>query len=107
MTTNPPERLDRIETLLEHTGLRLEETRLLTESNARSIQALGEDLATTRLIHAEYAERAEVERAELRQAMLGIANLLSSLDSDRPTILRKLNTIETKVDQLMQGGGQS
>jgi hypothetical protein len=90
MTTNSPDRLDRIEALVE--------------SNARAIQALGEDLATTRLIQAEYAERAEAERAELRRATVGIANLLSSLDSDRPTILRKLNTIETKVDQLLQGG---
>ena len=32
----------------------------------------------------------------------GVNNLLASLDSDRPTILRKLNSIETKVDRLLQ-----
>jgi hypothetical protein len=34
----------------------------------------------------------------------GIARLLDSLDEDRPTILRKLNTIEGKVDSLLQRG---
>ncbi|MDF5712234.1 MAG: hypothetical protein PUP90_32300 [Nostoc sp. S4] len=32
----------------------------------------------------------------------GITNLLASLDNDRPTILRKLNTIENKVDRLLE-----
>lgn len=104
MSTSPPDRLDRIESLLEHTGQRLEENRQLAESNARSIQALGDGIASMRLDHAAYAERAEEERAELRRATIGISNLLASLDSDRPTILRKLNTIENKVDQLLQEG---
>lgn len=52
----------------------------------------------------EAARNAAEERAELRVATLGIANLLTSLDSDRPTILRKLNTIEDKVDRLLPPG---
>jgi hypothetical protein len=55
------------------------------------------------------------ERQELREATIrladtqeGITRLLSSLDEDRPTILRKLNTIEDKVDSLLQHqGGES
>jgi len=86
MTTNPPDRLDRIEALVE--------------SNARAIQALGERITGLAI----RSEEAQEERAELRRATVGIANLLTSLDSDRPTILRKLNTIETKVDQLLQQG---
>jgi len=86
MTTNPPNRLDRIEALVE--------------SNARAIQALGERITGLAI----RSEEAQEERAELRRATVGIANLLTSLDSDRPTILRKLNTIETKVDQLLQQG---
>jgi hypothetical protein len=31
----------------------------------------------------------------------GIINLLESLDEDRPTVLRKLNSIENKVDRLL------
>jgi chromosome segregation ATPase len=49
------------------------------------------------------------DRQELRDAIIrladtqeGIARLLSNLDEDRPTILRKLNTIEGKVDSLLQ-----
>ncbi|MBV8887303.1 MAG: hypothetical protein JO235_25365, partial [Chroococcidiopsidaceae cyanobacterium CP_BM_RX_35] len=80
--TNGNNRLDRIEGLVE--------------SNARAIQALTEDLASFKLIVAEDHEEARQQREELRQATIGIANLLSSLDSDRPTILRKLNSIENK-----------
>ncbi len=32
----------------------------------------------------------------------GIANLLVSLDDDRPTILRKLSSIENKLDRLLE-----
>ncbi|MGB7413540.1 MAG: hypothetical protein WA902_04960, partial [Thermosynechococcaceae cyanobacterium] len=32
----------------------------------------------------------------------GIARLLVSLDDDRPTILRQLNVIESKVDLLLE-----
>ena len=76
----------------------------LVESNARAIQALTDDLAEFRLIVAEDHQQAAEERAELRRATIGIANLLSSLDSDRPTILRKLSTIENKVDRLLDQG---
>jgi hypothetical protein len=75
--------------------------RQLTESNARSIQALGDDIAEMRLSMQKGFEHSLEEREELRQATLGIANLLSSLDEDRPTILRKLNVIENKVDRLL------
>jgi hypothetical protein len=32
----------------------------------------------------------------------GVINLLASLDEDRPTVLRKLNSIENKVDRLLE-----
>jgi chromosome segregation ATPase len=125
MTTAQPDRLDRIEALVE--------------ANARSIQALGNDIASfkgevaefKRVVAADH-EQAQAERQalsrdvaqlvatqeqnsrELNQAMIrladtqeGIARLLGSLDEDRPTILRKLNTIEGKVDNLLQRGGMS
>lgn len=74
------------------------ELQQLVESNARSIQALGDRLSE--LAHIQ--EEASEERAELRRATIGIANLLASLDEDRPTILRKLNTIENKIDRLLE-----
>jgi predicted nucleic acid-binding Zn-ribbon protein len=81
---------------------RLTRTEQLLDSAARSIQALGDDIAELRLAVREGFEQSSEERAQLRQATLGIANLLASLDSDRPTILRKLNAIENKVDRLLE-----
>lgn len=77
MTNQPEVRLARIEALVE--------------SNARSIQAV-----------VEVQREAESERAELRAATLGIANLLSALDEDRPTVLRRLSSIENKIDRLLE-----
>lgn len=81
---------------------RLTRIEQLQESAARSIQALGDDIAELRLTVREGFEQSSEERAQLRQATLGIANLMTSLDSDRPTILRKLNAIENKVDRLLE-----
>ena len=81
--------------------MEFQELQQIVESNSRTIQAILEAQATERLRNEEYRREAAEERSELRQAMVGIANLLSSLDSDRPTILKKLNTIENKVDRLL------
>lgn len=77
---------------------RLDRIEALVESNARAIQAMG----------SQVAEAAE-ERQQLREAILritvlteGIANLVTSLDEERPTILGRLSRIENKVDQLLQ-----
>ncbi len=74
----------------------------LVESNSRSIQALTNDIAEFKLTVAADHEQARAERQELRQAMIGIANLVGSLDSDRPTILTRLRRIEDKVDRLLE-----
>lgn len=83
----------------------------LVESNARAIQALSDSIAeltndVQSLIqeNRQTQQDAQAERSELRQATIGIANLLSSLDNDRPIILRRLNAIESKVDQLLDQG---
>lgn len=81
------------------------ELQQIVESNARSIQALADRNAE--ISHQiedllESQRLATTEREQLRQATIGIANLLSSLDSDRPTILQKLNSIENKVDRLLE-----
>ena len=85
-----------------------EELKQLIESNARTAQAMLDNMAEAR------HERQEM-REEFRSGMLrleniverltnvqeGVSNLLASLDSDRPTILRKLTAIENKVDRLL------
>ncbi len=88
---------------------RLTRIEQLQESNARSLQAWGDDMAELRLWSQEEFERSSEERAQLREATIrlsgvaeGIANMLASLDGDRPTILRKLNTIENKVDHILE-----
>lgn len=80
------------------------ELQQIVESNARSIQSLADRISE--LTHdiedlKDLSREAIEERAELRRATLRIANLLSSSDENRPTILRKLNTIESKVDQIL------
>lgn len=85
MTQPPPDRLDRIEAIVE--------------SNSHAIQAILNTMAET-----------QVERQELREATIrlsditeGIANWLTRLDENQPTILRKLNNVENKVDRLLEG----
>lgn len=81
------------------------ELQQIVESTARSVQALGDRIAelTHDIEELKDIQREAVdERAELRRATIGIANLLSSLDEDRPTILRRLNSIENKIDQLLE-----
>ncbi|MEB3219504.1 MAG: hypothetical protein VKN72_25155 [Nostocales cyanobacterium 94392] len=82
-----------------------EELQQLVESNARTAQAMLDAMTEARF-----------ERQELRSGMVqlqsaverlvniqeGVTNLLVSLDNDRPTILRKLNTIENKLDRLLE-----
>ncbi|MEH2024942.1 hypothetical protein [Nostoc sp.] len=81
------------------------ELKHLIESNAKTVQAMLDEMAEARQ-----------ERQELREGMLQIQNavaqlaniqeritsLLISLDGDRPTILKKLSALETKLDRLLQ-----
>ncbi len=99
---NNSDRLDRIERLLESVIQR-------TDSNARTIQGILEQQATDRLKReeekAQHSERMrflEENQRQLIQTQRGIANLVSSLDEDRPTVLRKLMAIENKVDTLIE-----
>ena len=84
-----------------------DELKALVVSNARSIQALTEAIETSRLQAEEDRQRADLERRELRETMQqlartvnGVVNLTVSLDSDRPTVLRKLDSIESGVDSV-------
>ncbi len=112
--TNGSDRLERIENILERITLKQEaaesETkaiRSITESNSRAIQAMLEARATDRLEHEQRMRRME-ETIQAQQAINqklsivqeGLARMLASIDSDRPTILRKLNPIENRLDRL-------
>lgn len=81
---------------------RLNRIEAIVESNSRLLQAMLEQRATDRLEHEERMKFLEENQRQLIQTQQGIANLVSSLDEDRPTILRKLTTIENKVDALIE-----
>ncbi|MEN9518498.1 MAG: hypothetical protein RLZZ381_1086 [Cyanobacteriota bacterium] len=86
-----------------NSGDRLSRIEAIVESNSRTIQAMMEPRATDRLEHEERMRFLEENQRQLIQTQRGIANLVSSLDEDRPTILRKLTVIENKVDSLIEG----
>jgi hypothetical protein len=72
--------------------------RQLIASNARAIQAAADERAEIRQAILDLRE-ANLKLTDLQEGMI---RLLSSLDGDRPTIFRKLNAIENKIDQLLE-----
>jgi acetyl-CoA carboxylase carboxyltransferase component len=79
-----------------------QELQQLVASNARTIQAILEQQETNRLRHEEQVD-------EIRQAMLrlsrveeGLINMVIAIDEDRPTVLRRLTSIENKVDRILE-----
>ena len=88
MTNNNSDRLDKIEALVA--------------SNARAIQAMVEQQSTFRLEHEE--NMAVMRDAIVRLATIqdGMGKWITAIDDNQPTILRKLNTIENKLDTLLK-----
>jgi hypothetical protein len=73
----------------------------IAESNGRTIQAMLDQAATDRLEEQERARRHEEEMRELRAINRGLVNLAVSIDEDRPTILRLLNSNNSKLDAIL------
>lgn len=99
---NNGDRLDRIERLLESTAQRQQKTERIVESNSRAIQAMMEQRATDRLEHEERMNRLEDLVARLTRIEEAQNRMLASMDDDRPTVLRRLMSIEDKVDTLIE-----
>ena len=85
-----------------------EEVRTIVRSNDRTIQAMLDQTATERLRrdeerveHQSRIQLLEANNQILDRTQQGVAALLGSIDEDRPTILRKLNTIEQKTDSIL------
>ena len=90
-------------------GDRLSRIEAIVESNSRAIQAMMEQQATDRLRHEERMEKHDREIAELKniasrltEVQRGMARMLGNIDETNPTILRRLMTIENKVDRLLE-----
>ena len=73
---------------------RLDRIEAIVESNSRRIQAMLEQRATDRLEHSERMRFLEENQSILIPSQRGMLDLVSSLDEDRPTDLRKLTAIE-------------
>jgi acetyl-CoA carboxylase carboxyltransferase component len=86
-----------------------QELQQLVASNARTIQAMLEQQETSRLQQEANKLLHEEQMNEFRQGMLrlakveeGLINMMVSIDEDRPTVLRKLTSIENKVDRILE-----
>ncbi|WP_414562104.1 MULTISPECIES: hypothetical protein [unclassified Anabaena] len=80
------------------------EIKQLMESNAKTAQAMLDEIADARQERQELREgmvQLQNAMARLMNIQETMANLLVSLDGDRPTILKKLSAIEHKLDQLL------
>ena len=100
---------EEIQLILQTVVLSQRETQAIVESNSRAVQAILDQAATDRLRReeekTEYESRIrllENNNAILASTQQGVVALLESLDDDRPTILRKLNTIENKADAIIE-----
>ncbi len=84
------------------------ELRQLVESNARTAQAMLDAMAEARLEREEARDEFQAGMQRLEEAIqrlttlqAGVVQLLASLDEDRPTVLRKLTSLENKVDRVL------
>lgn len=106
---NSSDRLDRIEKLFEQNEIRLGRMILQQESDnrrmlaiERTVQAMLEQRATDKLEHEERMSRMEDVVARLTRIEEAQNRMLVSIDDDRPTVLRRLMSIEDKVDTLIK-----
>ena len=79
-----------------------QELQQLVASNARTIQAMLEQQETTRLRHEEQIDEFRQGMLRLARVEEGLINMMVSIDEDRPTVLRKLTSIENKVDRILE-----
>lgn len=92
---------------------RLDRIEAIVESNARAIQGIADQIVEDRLNREERSSQHEERMARLEEVMQrisslneGVVAILGSLDDDRPTIFRRLNAIENKLDRLLGDPGQ-
>jgi uncharacterized protein YpbB len=78
---------EEIQLLLQSIEVAQQRTQEIVDSNSRAIQAMLDRAVTDRLNH-------EARMEKLENLSEGLINIVSSLNEERPTILRKLNTIE-------------
>jgi hypothetical protein len=92
----------------EESDRKFEETKAIVQSNGRAIQAMLERQESERLEHeeklAKYDEsiaRMDAVLVRLADVQEGMAKWLANVDDNQPTILRRLISIENKIDRLI------
>ncbi len=73
----------------------------IAESNGRAIQSMLDQAATDRLLHEERRQQHEERMQRLENLSEGLVNLTVAIDEDRPTILRLLQSNNSKLDLLL------
>jgi membrane-associated HD superfamily phosphohydrolase len=80
----------------------------VADSNGRAIQAMLDQAVTDRLLQEERTQQHEERTRQHEERMIrleamseGLINLSTSIDEDRPTILRLLNFNNNKLDLLL------
>jgi hypothetical protein len=77
------------------------ELKSLANSNSRAIQAMLDQAVTDRLRDEERTGQHEERMQRLEDLSVGLVNLTVSIDEDRPTILRLLNSTNSKIDTIL------
>jgi predicted nucleic acid-binding Zn-ribbon protein len=93
---------EELKLLVQSNALAIQAIGQRIDSNSRAIQAMIEQRATDRLEHEERIVRLEDVVLRLTRIEEPQNRMLSSIDEDRPTVLRKLTAIENKIDQIIE-----
>ena len=92
---------DEMQLIMQQLLINQRETQDIVKSIARGVQAMQDKALTDELKRDEEKAEHQARMEKLERISEGLVNMLDSIDSDRPTILRKLNTIEGKADAII------
>ncbi len=93
---------DEMQLIMQQLLINQRETQDIVKSIARGVQAMQDKALTDELRRDEEKAEHQARMEKLERISEGLVNMLDSIDSDRPTILRKLNTIEGKADVIIE-----
>lgn len=93
---------EEMQLILQQLTIAQRETQDIVQSIARGVQAMQDKALSDDLKRDEEKIRHEQRMEKLEQMNEGLINLLDAIDDDRPTILRKLNMIENKTDEIIE-----
>lgn len=93
---------DEMQLIMQQVVINQRETQDIVKSIARGIQAMQDKALTDELKRDEEKAEHQARMEKLERISEGLVNMLDSIDSDRPTILRKLSMIENKADAIIE-----